>query len=147
MALPDTMIQVKSTQARSDEALAMIHRSFMTAPFNRFLGIEFGGYHEDGVALRLPVSSHHHNGAGVVHGGVMLSLADAALGFGIARAVGKRCTTAELKINFLRPVIEGMLEARSHIIRAGRKLVVARAEVRCGNKQVAEVLTTFAVLD
>ena len=147
MALPDTMMQVKSPQARSDEALAMIHRSFMTAPFNRFLGIEFGGYHEDGVALRLPVSSHHHNGAGVVHGGVMLSLADAALGFGIARAVGKRCTTAELKINFLRPVIEGMLEARSHIIRAGRKLVVARAEVRCGNKQVAEVLTTFAVLD
>ena len=141
------MIQVKSSQAPSDEALAEIHRSFISAPFNRFLGIEFGGYHGDGVALRLPVSCNHHNGAAVVHGGVILSLADAALGFGIARTVGKRCTTAELKINYLRPVTEGVLEARSHIIRAGRKLVVARAEVRCGNKQVAEVLTTFAVLD
>ena len=123
-----------------------MHRSYMTAPFNRLLGIEFGEYHDDGVTLRLPLSSRHYNGAGVVHGGVMLTLADAALGFAIARAVGSRCTTAELKINYLRPVTEGILEARSRILRAGRKLVVARAEVICERKHVAEVLTTFAVL-
>ncbi len=141
------MVSVTSSPAPSEEALATIHRSFMTSPFNRLVGIEFGGYHEDGVSLRLPVGTEHQNGAGVVHGGVILTLADAALGFGIARTVGNRCTTAELKINYLRPVVEGVLEARSHIIRAGRKLVVARAEVHCGAKQVAEVLTTFAVLD
>lgn len=140
------MVGVKSFRELSEEELAEIHRSFMTAPFNRHLGIEFVGYHADGVSLRLRVRPHHQNGAGVVHGGVMLSLADTALGFGIARAVGSRCTTAELKINYLRPVTEGVLQARSRVIRAGRKLVVARAEVRCGPKQVAEVLTTFAVL-
>jgi acyl-CoA thioesterase len=141
------MVSVKHSRTPSQEALAEIHRSFMTSPFNRLVGIEFGGYHEDGVTLCLPVGMQHQNGAGVVHGGVMLTLADAALGFGIARTVGNRCTTAELKINYLRPVTKGVLEARSRILRAGRKLVVARAEVRCGEKHVAEVLTTFAVLD
>ncbi len=129
------------------DTLAEIHRAFMTSPFNLLVGIEFGEYHDDGVSLRLPLVAHHLNGAGVVHGGVMLTLADAALGFGIARTVGKRCTTAELKINFLRPVTEGVLVARSRILRAGRKLVVARAEVMCAGKHVAEALTTFAVLD
>ena len=130
-----------------ENLVAAIHKSFMTSPFNRFVGIEFGGYHEDGVSLRLQLADLHQNDAGVVHGGVTLTLADAALGFAIARHVGKRCTTVEAKINYLRPATQGVLEARSHVIRAGRKLVVARAEVHCNGKHVAEVLTTFAVLD
>lgn len=129
-----------------EEALRKIHESFMTSPFNRLVGVEFGAYHDDGVTLTLPVAAEHLNGAGVVHGGVMLTLADAALGFAIARAVGGRCTTAEIKINYLRPVSEGTLSARSRIIRKGRRLVVARAEIHCGKSQVAEVLSTFAVL-
>ena len=141
------MVSVTSSRAAEGKALAEIHRSFMSAPFNRHLGIEFGSYHEDGVSLRLPLGSHHQNGAGVVHGGAIVTLADTALSFGIARVVGMRCTTAELKINFLRPAFGGELVARSHILRAGRKLVVARAEVSCGESHVAEVLTTFALLD
>ena len=124
-----------------------LHTAFMTAPFNRHLGLEFGGLHEDGVSLRLEVAPHHQNGAGVVHGGVILSLADSALGYAITRAAKRRCTTAELKINYLRAVTSGVLEARARVIRAGRRLVVARAEVRCGERHVAEVLATFAVLD
>ena len=138
---------VSAASPLSPLALEELRHSFMTAPFNRLLGIEFGEYHDDGVTLRLPLAPHHLNGARVIHGGVMLTLADAALGFGVARATGQRCTTAEIKINYLRPVTEGVLTARSKILRAGRKLVVARAEVFCQGKHVAEVLTTFAVLN
>lgn len=142
------MVIVKSSRALSGDALAELHRTYMNAPFNRLLGIEFGEYHDDGgVTLRLPLDDRHQNGAGVVHGGVMLTLADAAVSFGIARAVGGRCTTVEIKINYLRPVTEGVLTARSHMVRTGRRLVVARGQVHCAGKQVAEVLTTFAVLD
>lgn len=130
------------------EALDELHRSFMSAPFNRLLGIEFGEYHDDGgVTLQLSLDDRHQNGAGVVHGGVMLTLADAAVSYGIARSIGRRCTTVEIKINYLRPVTGGVLTARSHLVRAGRRLVVARGEVYCESKQVAEVLTTFALLD
>ena len=142
------MVDVKPSRMLSGEELAELRRTYMDAPFNRLLGIEFGEYHDDGdVSLRLPLDDRHQNGAGVVHGGVILTLADAAVSFGIARAVGGRCTTVEIKINYLRPVTEGVLTARSHLIRAGRRLVVARGQVHCAGKQVAEVLTTFAVLD
>lgn len=142
------MVPVTATPSLSGEELAELHRTYMTAPFNRLLGIEFGEYHDDGgVTLRLPLAGRHMNGAGVVHGGAILTLADAAVSFGIARATGARCTTVEAKINYLKPATAGILTARSHVLRAGRKLVVARGEVYCDGRRVAEVLTTFAVLD
>ena len=97
--------------------------------------------------MRLPVKERHLNGAGVVHGGVTFTLADSALGYGIYKVVGKPCTTAEMKINYLKPVSGGELVARSRILKAGRRLVVARAEVHSGGTHVAEVLATFAILD
>ncbi len=97
--------------------------------------------------MRLALTDRHKNAAGVVHGGVAFTLADSALGYGIHEALGKRCTTAEMQINFLRPVAGDVLEARSRVLKAGRRLVVARAEVHCGDSQVAEVLSTFAILD
>lgn len=96
--------------------------------------------------MRLEVAEGHLNGAGVVHGGVTFTLADSALGYGIYKVVGKPCTTAEMKINYLKPVSSGVLTARSYILRAGRRLVVARAEVCCRGEAVAEVLSTFAIL-
>ena len=96
--------------------------------------------------MSLEVREEHLNGAGVVHGGVTFTLADSALGHGIYKLIGKPCTTAEMKINYLKPVSSGVLTARSYIIRAGRRLVVARAEVRCGEERIAQVLSTFAIL-
>lgn len=96
--------------------------------------------------MRLVVGEEHLNAAGVVHGGVTFTLADSALGYGISKAIGKPCTTAEMKISYLKPVAGGVLTARSRILRKGRRLVVARAEVHCDEAHVAEVLSTFAIL-
>ena len=120
--------------------------ALQTNRFHKAIGIEFVELHKDGATMRLEIAECHLNGAGVVHGGVTFTLADSALGYGIYKFVGKPCTTAEMKINYLRPVSSGVLTARSHILRAGRRLVVARAEVCCGDEPVAEVLSTFAVL-
>lgn len=118
-----------------------------TNRFHKSVGIELVEFRENGATMRLEVREEHLNAAGVVHGGVTFTLADSALGYGISKAVGKPCTTAEMKINFLRPVASGVMIARSRIVRKGRRLVVARAEVHCGDAQVAEALSTFAILD
>ncbi len=115
--------------------------------FHIAVGIEPVEFHEDGATLRLAVSEKHLNVDGVVHGGAIFTLADSALGYGISKVLGKRCTTAEMKVNYLRPVTDGVMTARSRIIRDGRRLVVARAEVYCAGSQVAEALATFAVLE
>ena len=142
------MVSVMSRSPLQGEALARLQRSFMSAPFNRLTGMEFERYHDDGgVTLSMPLAEHHMNGAGVAHGGATLTLADVAISFAIARTVGGRCTTVEIKINYLRPVTGGVLHGRSHIVRAGRRLVVGRCEVHCKGKRVAEALATFAVLE
>ena len=117
-----------------------------TNRFHKSVGVEVVQLHEDGATMRLVVREEHLNSDGVVHGGVTFTLADSALGHGIFKALGRPCTTAEMKINYLRPVVRGVMTARSRILRKGRRLVVARAEVHCGNAHVAEALSTFAVL-
>ena len=115
-------------------------------PFHTTVGVEFVTRHDDGATMRLDLSGEHIAESGTVHSGVIFTLADSALGHGISAAVGKPCTTAEMKVNYLVPVKGGVLTARSRIVRTGRRLVVARAEVRQGSTPVAEALATFAVL-
>ena len=115
--------------------------------FDQVVGIQFVELHSDGASVRLEVRDEHLNLDGVVHGGVVFTLADSALGYGIFRTLGKPCTTAEIKVNYLRPVTGGLLTARSRILRAGKRLVVARAEVHADGTHVAEALSTFALLD
>ena len=127
-----------------DDGTGLKHRA------NRFhtaVGTELVCLHADGATMRLELTDRHRNATGVVHGGVPFTLADSAIGHGIQATLGRPCTTAEMKINYLRPAVGGVLTARSRILKAGRRLAVARAEVRCGDKQVAEVLSTFAFLD
>ena len=114
--------------------------------FNRFVGIEFVELHADGATMRLDLGDEHRDAKGIAHGGVVFTLADSAIGTGIYKVLGKPCTTAEMKINYLRPVTGDVLTARSYILTAGTPLVVARAEVHSGAEHVAEVLSTFAVL-
>lgn len=132
------MLPGKSASLRSP----LKHNRFQNA-----VGIEFVELHEDGATMRLVVEQQHLNVAGVVHGGVTFTLADSAIGYGIFKSVRKRCTTAEMKINYLRPVFGGVMLARSRILKAGRSLVVARAEVSCEGARIAEALATFAVLE
>lgn len=120
---------------------------FEASNFNHVLGIRIAEFHEDGATLRLPLKPEHQNGAGVVHGGVTATLADAAVGVAMTKVLKRRGTTIELKINYLAPAVEGELRARSHILRAGRRVLVARVEVHCGATHVAEALLTFALFD
>ncbi len=145
-ATPDEAIPPASLIERFERIAPHLGLALKTNRFHKSVGIEFVQLHEDGATMRLELGEAHLNGAGVVHGGVTFTLADSALGYGIYKIVGKPCTTAEMKINYLKPVSSGVLTARSHILRAGRRLVVARAEVRCGDEPIAEVLSTFAVL-
>lgn len=117
------------------------------APFNEALGIDVVELHADGASVRMEVREEHRNVEGVVHGGAIFTLADTALGFGISMALRKPCTTAEMKVNYLRPATAGVLEARSRILHAGSRLVVARADVRAEGACVAEALSTFAILE
>ena len=87
---------------------------------------------EPGVCeIELPYSdavSQHH---GFFHGGVIGTIADSAGGyaaFGLMDAEDG-ILTVEYKLNLMAPADGDLLVARGQVVRAGRTLTVARAEV------------------
>ncbi|RJX30137.1 MAG: PaaI family thioesterase [Desulfarculus sp.] len=89
------------------------------------------------------------NLVGALHGGVLCTLADAAMGAAHAAmlADGESNTTVELKINFLRPVQKGRLRAVATVLKQGRSLAYAECEVQDQDQElVAKVSGTFIVL-
>ena len=70
------------------------------------------------VVLELAAGPRHRHGGGVVQGGVITQIADAAMGMSLATLQEDRMwnTTIELKVNFLRPAIEGRLLAGLNLV-------------------------------
>ncbi|HEV2140931.1 MAG TPA: PaaI family thioesterase [Candidatus Dormibacteraeota bacterium] len=83
------------------------------------------------VVLELVAGPQHRHGGGVVQGGVITQIADAAMGMSLAtlQPDGIWNTTVELKINFIRPAIDGRLRAVGRVIEMGETLLFSEADV------------------
>jgi uncharacterized protein (TIGR00369 family) len=83
------------------------------------------------VVLELIAGPQHRHGGGVVQGGVITQIADAAMGMSLAtlQEDGIWNTTIELKINFVRPAIEGRLRAVGRVIEMRQSLLFSEADV------------------
>ncbi|MDQ6691849.1 MAG: PaaI family thioesterase [Candidatus Dormibacteraeota bacterium] len=92
-------------------------------------GISVEEVEEGRVVLRFEASEKHHQPNGVVQGGVLTAIADAAMGMAAmtSQEVGWANTTIELKINFIRPVISGEVRAEGRLISAGRTVLFTEA--------------------
>ena len=83
------------------------------------------------VVLELVAGPQHRHGGGVVQGGVITQIADAVMGMSLAtlQEDGVWNTTVELKINFLRPAIEGRLRAVGRVIEMRQTLLFSESDV------------------
>ena len=118
--------------------------------FNDLLGIELVRTHRDGVTIQCRLRPDLMNGAGMLHGGVTASVADAAVGIALYHRFRgtRRFTTVELKVNYFKPVADGMLVARSHLVRIGSTIVVGRVDMFDANKQaVGLAIATYMFVD
>lgn len=95
------------------------------------------GFHavevEEGRAvIELDTEDHHLNTMGRLHGGVLCTIADTAMGIAHACSLpeGKTSATVEMKINFLRPVAAGIkLRAEGKVVRNGRTVAMVECDV------------------
>jgi uncharacterized protein (TIGR00369 family) len=83
------------------------------------------------VVVELIAGPQHRHGGGVVQGGVITQIADAAMGMSLAtlQEDGMWNTTIELKINFLRPAVAGQLRAVGRVIEMRQSLLFSEADV------------------
>jgi acyl-CoA thioesterase len=117
--------------------------------FNELLGIQVTARHDDGVTIECAVRPELMNFAGVIHGGATATIADAAMGIGLIHVLGKgsRVTTVEMKINYLRPVTEGKVVARSYLLRQGKSLCIGRVDLHDNEQKLVGVaLMTYMIL-
>jgi uncharacterized protein (TIGR00369 family) len=100
------------------------------------------------VILQMRVARRHKQVHGVVHGGVLASLADTAGGLAtyMVVAAGTRVATVEMKINYLEPIDKGMITAEARVIRRGKYLSVVDCDLRNEeNLLVGKALMTFSM--
>lgn len=83
------------------------------------------------VVVELIAGPQHRHGGGVVQGGVITQIADAAMGMSLAtlQEEGMWNTTIELKINFIRPFVAGRLRAVGRVIQMRDTLLFSEADV------------------
>lgn len=80
-----------------------------------------------------------YNPLGMVHGGLVCTLLDSAIGCAVQTTVGVGVgyTSLELKVNYLRPVHAGMsLRAHGWVVKPGRRVAFAEGDVRDGDGKV-----------
>jgi len=117
-------------------------------PLGTTLGIRTFGSAEE-VDATLGWAPELCTAGGVLHGGVLMSLADAA---GAVCAFlnlpeGARTTTIESKTNFLGAVREGEVLARSRPLHVGKTTIVVETDVfDATGKRIARTTQTQAVL-
>lgn len=122
----------------------------MIDSFEKLIQLRVTAKHEDGVTVSIPLRQELMNNAGVLHGGMIATLADEAVGMAVSRHVkGKRqITTTELKVNYLLPVTGKRLSARCYLVRTGRHLCVGRVDLFDTRKRLVAIATaTYMLLD
>ncbi len=118
-------------------------------PLRSFLGIEIEDVEPGRAIARLRVSDDLLNPNGTVHGGVLFTMVDTAMGKATMTLLdeGRLCASIEIQMRFLRPVSGGHLEADTTVVRRGRKVVHLESRIHDTNGVlVATGAGTFAVI-
>jgi uncharacterized protein (TIGR00369 family) len=130
-----------------DEALTKMVRSAM--PLAELLGFEGVEGGAETVVLRGAWAAEHCTAAGVLHGGYLMTLADAAAATLAYLNLPDGATTAtiEAKTNFLAAVREGAVTARAELVHRGRATMVLQVDITDdAGKLVTRTLQTQAVI-
>ena len=143
--LPD--LQRAFLRGEAVDGLAML----VPPPIARLIGFHPTAIEAGATVFRLAVHRDKHiNPMGTLHGGILCDLADGAMGIACATLIerGESFTTLELKINFLRPVWEGVLEARARVVNRGRSLHYVECDIMTipEEKLVAKTSCTCLIL-
>jgi acyl-coenzyme A thioesterase 13 len=120
---------------------------FRTSPFLDTLGPFFYRRTEHGFVIGLQVADKHANARGSAHGGLLLTLADIALGYTAASSEDPplSLTTVNISADFAGHARVGdWLEAHVDIQKIGQRLVFANAYLVVGVERIARASAIFA---
>ncbi|POZ62700.1 PaaI family thioesterase [Chromobacterium alticapitis] len=121
-------------------------------PVAKLLRFDFERATEGEVEFSFLPHESHFNPIGSVHGGIISTLLDSAMGCSVHSLLprGKAYTTLELKVNFVRTVLprHGKLLCRGKVIHAGGRMATAEGQLLdAAGKLYAHATTTCMIFD
>lgn len=120
------------------------------SPMARLMGFALVEADEGRAAFTSTPAEYHYNPAGVVHGGYAATLLDSAMGCAVYSTVpaGLLYTTAELKVNLLRPITveTGPVRASATVLHRGRRTAMAEGRLTdAAGRLLAHATTTCLI--
>jgi acyl-CoA thioesterase len=119
----------------------------MKLPFVEHVGLRIEEHGADHSVCKLDVENYHLNSTGVVHGGVLFTLADTGMGAALypTLAIDEICATIEIKINYFKPVHSGLMICTSQIVNRGNSIANIESCVTSGEVLVAKANGSFSI--
>lgn len=122
---------IRRFEAPDPDFAARVRRSFARQAAMRLIGAEIAALAPGHCEIRLPYRPELSQQHGFFHGGVIGMIADSAGGYAAFTLMpaDSSVLTVEYKMNLLAPGDGELLIADGQVLRAGRNLVISRAEV------------------
>ncbi len=120
-----------------------------TMPLCDTLRVRCTHHEPDSTTLELDWAPELCTAAGILHGGVVMALADSAGGacaFANLPAGAAGTSTIESKTNFLGAVRDGAVSATARPLHVGGSTIVVETEVRNGDRLIAKTTQTQTIL-
>jgi 1,4-dihydroxy-2-naphthoyl-CoA hydrolase len=121
MSIWTTIHTVEEIQERSRNTLS------------EHLGIRYTEIGPDYLRATMPVNSHTHQPAGVLHGGASVALAESLGSVGANMCIDRTthiCVGQEINANHLRPISSGLVTATARPYHLGSRSQVWHIEIR-----------------
>src|SRR5262245_32352920 len=134
------------------EFLEAIRRGELPAPpISLLLGFRLAEVGPGRAVFTVEPGEHHYNPIGVVHGGLLATVLDSAMGCAVHSTLPAATgyTTLEIKINFVRAVTRttGPLRCEAEVVHGGGRTATAQGRVTDGEgKLYAHGTTTCLVI-
>jgi uncharacterized protein (TIGR00369 family) len=114
-------------------------------PSMELLGMRIAEVQEGRVVFAADPAEYHYNPMGTVHGGILATLLDSAMGSAVLTLspAGIGYTTLEFKVNFVRPLTQetGTVYAEGRVIHRGNRTAIAEGRLT----DAAGTLCAYAV--
>lgn len=116
--------------------------------FDKFLKCQYERISETDLKVTLPIEPLCLNSLGIVHGGIICSLADIAMGQAIIGENNRQTVvTVDLKTTFIKGAKGNYLIAEAHLVKKGRNISYIDCLIYDENKElVAKANGIFANL-
>ncbi len=119
-----------------------------TGGFAERLGAQTQTAEDGGARLSFEAKEEHLNQGGTLHGGVLATLVDTAMGQAVRSTTGEGeiPATSQLTVTYLRPGKPGPIEVSATVRTRGEHLTVCEADVEQDGKALVHAVATFALL-